>query len=215
MAYKDYNFRPDDFRHMRLNVMAVPITKDITTYFQELQQYPEFKKRIKRDGVSTNCIVRFLVLMYDPQSPLRRIPDYFQRKSVAAEAAGFKFKADGVFEDNVQKVISLQDGATTLMMMRFLSLFRSMEFTMLQRLYVTIHEKLFYEDIKAATAAMAEYQKMEKIVLNDDLSREARQTLYQILLSKEDVIKRLRPEHYAREYGEIKGRDTEDHKPDK
>ena len=210
MAYKDYNFRVDDFRHMRFNVMAVPTNKDAVTYFQELGQYAEFKRKARRDGVSTNYIVRFLALMYDPQTPLKRIPDYFERKSVAAEAAGFKAGQDGVFPEPVQRVISLQDGDASLMQMRFLTLFRSMEFTMMQRLYVTIHEKLFYEEPKAAMAAMVEYQKLEKIVLNDDLGKESRQALYAILLSKEDAIRQLRPEHYAREYSKIKDDDGSD-----
>ncbi len=202
MAYKDYRFRDVDFRNMRYNVMEVPTGKDLLSHFKELAQYGEFRQDYK--GVSNSQVIRYIALMYDPQTPLRRIQDYEERKAVAAEASAFKTNKAGEFSEDVQEIMSMRDGKANLALMRFLSLFHSMELTMMQRLYLTIHEKLFYEDVKSAVAAMAEYRKMEAIVLNDDVGANSRQAMYRIMMSKEDIIKRLRPEFFSRELKRVK-----------
>jgi hypothetical protein len=202
MAYKDYRFRDVDFRNMRFNVMEVPTGKDLLSHFKEMQQYPEFKAEYR--GVSNSQVLRYIALMYDPQTPLRRIQDYEERKTVSAEASAFKTNNKGEFTEDCQEVMSMRNGKASLAMMRFLSLFHSMELTMMQRLFLTIHEKLFYEDVKAAVAAMTEYRKMEAIVLNDDIGASSRQAMYKIMMSKEDIIKRLRPEFFAREFKRVK-----------
>jgi len=207
MAYKDYGFRPDDFRGMRFDVMAVNKQQAITTAFPELAGYAELMGR-KGQKVSPTKIFRYVALMYDPNTPLKRIQDYHERRAVAAEAAGFLYNEEGEFDAPSQKVITLRDYDAQRIMMRFLTLFHSMDMMVMERIFMTIHEKLYIEDIKSAMSALESYKQIQNRILNGD-GPEAEAVIYKILLAKQDVIKSLRPEHYARNWEKKKDGEEE------
>lgn len=51
-------------------------------------------------------LFRYIVLMYDPKSPMvRDVSDYWQRKLECVEAAGFRVKADGSIEKPTEEFL--------------------------------------------------------------------------------------------------------------
>ena len=60
----------------------------------------------ERTTVSNACAMRYIALMYDPQSELRtNIPYYPIRKRIAAKVAGFKLDKFGKFEKDVEDAL--------------------------------------------------------------------------------------------------------------
>jgi hypothetical protein len=197
MAFKDLQIPITEFQALRFNVMAMPPRQSFTSIWPNLAKYDEFKNsgRNKFDRVSPTSVFKYLVLMYDPASPITtRVENYVERKSICAEVAGFETNEAGEFIDEAQDVIRLVHPRAELMFHRFLQLFHNMEYTYACTLFRDIHEHWLNHDLDKAKKAMAEWREAQSRLLARD--RSAEQALYRIVLSRSDVITQLRPEFY-------------------
>ena len=83
-------------------------TKGMMIDPKDVKATSRFYELIGHKGVKLNvdidCFVRYVLLMYDSNSPLiASVDDYWERKMNALEAGGFKVKNDRL-EDSVVKI---------------------------------------------------------------------------------------------------------------
>lgn len=72
----------------------------------KLSVYGEFAKEEEDYGVPKLHLFRYIVVMYDMQSPMRlEYPDFWERKKVSALKAGFKVNRKGYFNEDVEKIL--------------------------------------------------------------------------------------------------------------
>jgi hypothetical protein len=92
------------FSKIKYNVFALPSTKSVLSEFPELKKIPEFSPigKIRLDdsdeeveitpfgGINPDKVLRYIILLFDKNTPLTEIQNINQRMSEAAEIAGIK-----------------------------------------------------------------------------------------------------------------------------
>ena len=100
--------------------------KDPLEVFPRLAKYEEFNAKIAyRDK-----IIKYIILVYDPGSPLHRYDNLAQKKAVAATCAGFVHKKD-VFEESVVKMMDCRIYPINLMIIRMCRIFGDKVYSLL------------------------------------------------------------------------------------
>ena len=167
MPLKDYRFTEKEYSKMLLDVHAQPDNVDLYSKFKSrLSVYPIFEAfyienekesgaqkqanyrkanlgKFRNEEISNNKILRYIGYFYDPDSPVnQQINDYKERKTVAAELAGFKLEETGEFESHWQEVLRGNNQSVNLMVIYFLRLFNNTTYTTLR---ITLDQ--FYNEI--------------------------------------------------------------------
>ncbi len=96
--------------------------------FPELFRLSEFKK-IREDRSDWDRVVRYIVYLYDPGSPLIQEfqNDLKERKEAAAIEAGYIRRVNGAWEDSLVEIMAIKDKDVYYAIMAFLKIFKNHE----------------------------------------------------------------------------------------
>lgn len=102
----------------------------IPNFVTSIQTIPEFAKY---DGdLPKKKVFAWIVVMYDLNSPLRRtITNYYDRKKMSAELAGWAIGRNGEFDEPTTKMLLGGDDKVNVLIVAYLSMFSMPEYTQL------------------------------------------------------------------------------------
>jgi hypothetical protein len=211
-------YTKENFRGLHYNVYELPLDKDPRHEWPELLKYPEFKKNLTNAKIigNFNEVFRYIVYMYDKNSPLIHITDIYKRKSKAAELAGFQLSGKigkKKFSPFVVDVINCEDNDTNNMIIRMCMLQRSDKFALLivgyENLYNTLRELVDADDDKTKDTkdkqaifkeTISHTNQLEKLrfeVLNKDPNSYIDRDLYGHIAEEVERKLMISPEDYA------------------
>lgn len=94
-------------------------------FMPRMEMIPEFKGY---DNLFKEEVFRYIALMYDINSPVRKYEnDYYLRKRLCAELAGFK-KKDDKFQDEVENIILFSNNEAAALTVIFITSFSSPDY---------------------------------------------------------------------------------------
>jgi len=212
------DFIKDDFTKLHCNVYNMPIGENPVEYFPLLKAYKEFSK-IESERVQLNLeeVFRYIVYMYDMNSPFKKIDDLVKRKIQAAKYAGFEPTLKNgvmVFSDIVKSFLNCYDSSFNRMVIRYCRLQRSRKWSLLIAAEVSYHNCLLQlmemdsdEDtkdtekkqkiLKEAEQTEVMLERMEREMLNSDDNHHLNNTLYDYLEEESEREILITPEQYA------------------
>lgn len=117
-------FNQKDFQQLTVNVMqGDPLEHRF------FGGNPAFQQKI--DRVENKTLIRYIVLFYDPKSPLlHKIQDHVERKKAAALIAGFK-SDDIKFADEVNEILYCKNREANTMIIEYLRYLKNPEWAYL------------------------------------------------------------------------------------
>lgn len=188
-----------DFRSLRYDFSKV--RGDLLEAFPDLAKIEGIEKIEKQyNGIDRNSILKYLILMYDPGSPISE-PDLMPRKSMCALEAGFPRERGGRFIKPAEQIIMLDDKLFANIVVSFVSSFHSATYSKLVA-YRQHYESLLRllmtkggKDVKLGDIDILEdsINDMQARLLRDN-SPKLVEALYEKVIS--DQLK-LRPEDIA------------------
>lgn len=193
---KKLNYKESDYEDMLVPVHRLPETVDIVNYYKKFRDYHEFNVDTVQDK---NKLLRYIVLMYDFNSPFTVIKDLIKRKTLCALEAGFE-QIDDKFDDNTITMMICLDPQINSMIIRYLSFFNNHEYSYLVALLEGYWKELHnITEGKAKNLDLIQSYKTqialsERKMTNDDTSEELRHDLYAYVESRR---LELRPEDIA------------------
>jgi hypothetical protein len=118
----------DRFSSLKFNFTKA--TKSLDVEFPDLFRLKEFNKlRLRRD-IDWQKLVKYIILMYDPNSELiREFQELKERKDAAAVQAGFDRIGGGRWPKELIAVMEMRNEITHAAIMAFLKIFRNNDFT--------------------------------------------------------------------------------------
>lgn len=132
-------FEKKDFEKLLFNVYSLPPKTRITEHFTKLAYYDEFNIAFK--DLDKDVVIRYIIYVYDKNSPFLRIDNLAKRKREAALLAGFTPKKDGTFDDEIRNVLHCRNRDVNKMIVRFCRMCKDP----LYAYYVVINEAFFKE----------------------------------------------------------------------
>ena len=201
MQQIDEIFADSEFSRMMFNVNQVPHNRSIPNAFPALKKVQEFRRN-PHLRLEKNRVLRYIILMYDKNSPFRkRFPDISRRKIEAAKYAGYKLEEGGLFPEHVEDMLMGRIENANKMLVAYVRLHRNIKFS-----YLVSMEESFYHLMEQVTGG-----DMKNLAQIRSIKEEIEETLADILsedntpLIKESVLKyvedrrlNLRPEDIAR-----------------
>lgn len=185
------------------NLLFDPKSHDFVT---ELEKIPEFKPKGFKFPVDQRKLYIFIILTYDKLSPLwQMFPNFWHKKKIAAETAGFEIQVTGQFEDNVQAMLFGDNEDINTMIVRYALMFHEPEFVAL----VSNYEMFIQETAQALLPSSSDEKKkiganikflnsevaaLTKAIFGGNESLSIRKELYKTATSE---MLKLRPELVA------------------
>jgi hypothetical protein len=204
MAEINYRFTEKEWQKLKYNVKdkSTGYTSNIGMLdrFPDLvREVPVLKNKLPAQyNLDHDLIIKYIVIMYSPTSPIHKISDPIERKKAAAIEADFPFISDDRLEEDYESVLYCKYPQVNSMIIAFLKHFKSTKFTIIcvgtESLYNKLemllngtpddHEKKSAEDIekvrgelfkqiesmeKSLTAHVSEFLTDESPYLKDDL----------------------------------------------
>lgn len=202
MNYQEFGFNLFDFGKLFL-----PVHKEDGDYkkkFLVLNKYEEFNVDA---GVDFDTLIRYIVLAFDLNSPVRyAYNDMYEQRVKAAQIAGFEIKK-GKFDSKVEKILLCENPATNRMIIRYVAMINNEDYAT----YVAFTEALRKQQEKILAGDVDQEKTKEMIAnintlknsirdLKENLIGEAndlQRTLYEFV---ESNILGITPEEVARIY---------------
>lgn len=104
-----------------------PSADGFLSSIQSIKEFKEYKGVLPKKKLFT-----WIVVMYDIESPLRKtIANYYERKKLAAEVAGWERRMNGEFEDNVTNLLTGADEDANVLVVAYLMQFSMPEYVQL------------------------------------------------------------------------------------
>lgn len=158
--------------------------------------------------VKEGPLYKYIVLMYDPNSPLvKTIGDYWQRKLEAVEAAGFKIKDDGSLEQATEDWLIGKNEGVIDAIIDFLAYLKSPTWNLM----VFMQEKLLRYTNDALSSRRNEDTKVNEVYqigtkiqelntkfLGESIEEETKKFLVRLRYRVEEKRLGIRPEDYAK-----------------
>jgi hypothetical protein len=118
-------------------------TKLLPKLYKEIPAFEEFEHEKADNDRTKQRLFSWIIIMYDPNSPLRReLKDLYKRKVYAATLVGFNIRGDsGKYQPWMEDVFVGKDKAVNALVAKFISSFSSPEYTQLMA-HVAIQEKM-------------------------------------------------------------------------
>ena len=111
----------------------------------KLSVYTEFNQKESDYGVDKLKLFRYVVLMYDMNSPLRlEYPDFWERKKVACVHVGFRSDKKGMFDKNVEAVLIGENNYVNLAVTKYVMLHGLPEYSAL----IAYQSGMYFEVLK-------------------------------------------------------------------
>jgi len=132
------SFIDQDFSKLMFKVRTIPLERSLLRAFPELGKHPEFK--VKFDNINKDKLIRYVIYMYDRNTPLRRkFPDILRRKVEAAKEAGFKINEVGLFEDDVEEFLRGKNDKANRMIVAYARIHKNFKYSF----FITIEESFY------------------------------------------------------------------------
>lgn len=187
-----------DYGGLRYDVSQIG-TKKILEAFPELGKIDGFSEANKHYKGDCDALVRYIVLMYDPGSPMASMPNVMEAKSLAAIEAGLPRSRNGQFKEDAEAVLLCQNKGVNDMILNFVLSFHSATYSKLvayKEYYAgKLRDMLSGEDIKLADIDTLEksINEMQSRLLRDN-NPQLREALYEKIAGEQ---LKLRPEDIA------------------
>ena len=195
----------------KLNTSQLKFDPNGDSFLRDFDDYPEFDLKPWVYDISRRVALTYIVLMYDPKSDLiDQCPNYWQRKRIAAEIAGFPIEKTGdrkgYFSPQSEALLLGESDTFNRMCIRYCLLFHDVDYISL----VSYMELFIQETMKIMEGNTEKDSKVliqnidslnEKIriisdkVFGGDEANALRKELYKSVLSEMIV---LRPELIAK-----------------
>ena len=180
-------FAKNDFSEMLYNIYEVPrngLKKKFPNLYTEEVSNMELKQ-----GQNKERVIRYIVYMYDPKSPVRSIPDAMKRKREAAILAGFTLNKSGTFSTNDEDVFLCDNISVNACILRFCINCKSGTYTSLITYEQALRNVMFYllknlpepKHIKAAEDLRIIVDDLSHKLLGEDDNNQLRRHLYQFV----------------------------------
>ena len=199
------DFRIQEFDKMKFNPITNPSV--YKTFEPIFKSYGIFEGKVQ--GVNKNKVLSYIMLMYDPNTPLRTaITNITQRKLEAATLSNFNWEEEGVkFTYEYEQILSNNHEQSVIFILEFLRSFRNAKYSKLISLeegYYKSLENVFKADSNKAIEQSKGYEDEIERVLNDLTydDQKLREDLY-IIVEQERLS--LIPEKIAEQL--LKGKD--------
>jgi len=207
----EFEFEDKEFKSLMFDVYNLHPKASVLNKFPKLRAFPEFRKKINK--LDNNKIIKYIILMYDENTPLKKVEDVNKRKLIAGKMALFPETDEGMFTEPYVSAIEGKNNIFNLKMMRYLRFHKNHKYSFL----VTL-ENSYYNNLsqamggnnKAYDAAKKQKDDLKEAVddlFNNDESEDIRNTLYdhiqmdELNLSPEEVSDYL--EKNNRTYDEL------------
>lgn len=129
-----------DFSTLTYNVMKHKTDTNLLRIFPTFESIEPFKQ-YKGD---VNRVIRYIVLCYDKGSPIlnRYMQDDVKRKVLAAQYAGWQCNDEGLFEDEVDKIMKCLNAEVNAMIIGFIRTFNDPNWALLMTGMESYYQKL-------------------------------------------------------------------------
>lgn len=166
-------------------------------------------------------LYKYVVLMYDPQSPLvKSVSDYWNRKMEAVEAAGFKVKSDYTLEQSTEDFLIGKNDDALDVIIDFLAYIKSPTWDLI----VFMHERLLRYTNDALSNRRSEDTKVDEVYkigskiqdlqtkfIGEQQKEETKAFIARLRYRVEEKRLGIRPEDYAKRLA--KGDDLSEDSP--
>lgn len=154
---KLYDFSTEEFGKMALAVHKVPVGKSLMSAFPQLFVFPEFQALLPQE-LKKDVIVRYIIYMYDYQSPLRtKIEDPRTRKINAMLLAGQNMEKTGDFSPEINEVLLNKNETVLRMVFRYVRWTRGDKYSLL----VSIQEGKYLAQENLSQGGLGELAKIK------------------------------------------------------
>lgn len=180
----DVEFEDTEFENLICNVYPLGPRESVLKRFPKLAVFPEFHIKVK--GLDRNKIIKYIVLMYDMNTPLKRIDNIQKRKYTAGKISYFPTDEEGKFREHYEEIMNGKSFTVNQMIFRYLKFHRNPDYSFLVSL-----EDSYYTNL---TKMMGGDNSAYSIVKNqkDDLTRATSEFLNQ---DDQGVLKESLYEH--------------------
>lgn len=194
----DIEFEDKDYERMMFNVHALHHKTPVVNAFPKLKAFSEMTMPIEK-GVDNNKVLKYIMYMYDINTPLKKIEDINKRKYVAATMSKFPTTSEGHFSELYEKIMAGKNFKVNQKIFRFLRFHRSAEYAFLvsvENSYYSNLAKSMSGDTKAYDTAKKQKDDLREAqleFLNEDTSEDLTESLYehiemtQLQISPEEV----------------------------
>jgi len=97
------DLKASDFQKLKYPCFETESGKDLLEVFPELKRYPEFSSN--EHSLDNNKVLRYIIYLYDKQTPLSSEKNLIKRKMLSAELAGFEM-VDKKYPELIEQAIS-------------------------------------------------------------------------------------------------------------
>jgi len=162
--YLSTNFSDKEFEGLMFNPLKVPEGRNIITEYKRLGKISEFRQPFA--SLDKNKIIRYIIFMYDKNSPFRvKFPDILHRKVEAARGAGWSIEKNGLFSDNVERVLRGENDSVNKMTVAYIRIHRNFKYSYL----IGLEESFYRLMLEIMGGDMKNVEKMRK--LQEDLEQ--------------------------------------------
>ena len=176
-------------------------------FVDEMNAIPGISKR-KIGTIKQVNLYKYIVLMYDPYSPLvADMPDWWARKFEAVEASGFKVKADNTLQVPVERFLLGKNEAVNDAIIDYLAYINRPIWTKL----IYLNEVLLYctkealggkqgntNDIAKIAKLQSEIATSTRDLMGEDLKEDTKAFKKRLYHRVEEARLAIRPEDYAK-----------------
>jgi len=194
----DLEFQESDFSRLMFPIMKMPDNIDPVKFFPKLQRWQEFYNT-KWPIIKKNKVFRYIVLMYDKESPfLYRVNNILKRKVEVARYVKLVENPKMVPED-VMDIFSGQDAKFNSMVIAYVRMFKDIKYALVVGL-----DNLFFSDLEkvqggTSLKTLPDTQKSLEDAITDLLSQDNSPQLRDELYSymQEERLSTFKPEGIA------------------
>ena len=155
--YKLYSFTDDQFTRLSLNVHKLKPRQNPLTRFPILQEFDEFL--VKVSNIKTSVILKYIVYMYDYNSPLRlKIENIQLRKFNAMHLAGVSPNEEGEYSEGINDILMNNNEAVLKMIFRYVRIHRGSKYSYL----VSLQEGYFIAQDKLSQGQVTNFDTIKK-----------------------------------------------------
>lgn len=194
------NFAENEFKDMMFDVSIVQPPKHVITAYPRLRKIKEFKTKFTR--LNKDKVIRYIMLLYDKNTPFRiKFNDVLIRKVEAAKGAGWEIVEQGLFQEDVEKLLRGENKQVNKMIVAFVRLHRNFKYSYLialeETFYRFLNESIEGEikNLAQMKSTQAELEELITELLNEDKNPNVRE---ESLRYVEESRLNLRPEDVAR-----------------
>jgi len=194
------NFAENEFKDMMFDVSVVQPPKHVITAYPRLRKIKEFKTKFTR--LNKDKVVRYIMLLYDKNTPFRiKFNDVLIRKVEAAKGAGWEIVDQGLFHEDVERLLRGENKQVNSMIVAFVRLHRNFKYSYLIALEETFYRFLLEiiigetKNLAQMKSTQSELEEEVTELINQDKNPQLKQELLRYV---EESRLNLRPEDIAR-----------------